>query len=663
MSRRLPSICVSYFLILMQFPGCGPDPYQQTEDPAAQGDAGIFNDVGKNNDASPDGTPSPPNDLSSEDACVSPTSCDVIFRYPQDNYSKVELFGSFTNWQTGTPMTLKGSSWETTVHLDDGQRVEYKFVLDEKAWVSDPNNPNVTQDEFKNSVLDVACPDPCQSSNSDGGSQPTTGFDWRDGVMYFVLLDRFFDGDSSNNKPEPGVKAPANFQGGDLKGLLQKIQDGYFNDLGVNVIWISSPIDAPDGKYIGVDDEYYTGYHGYWPTKMEKVEERLGDLNLLQQVVSAAHQKKIRIVMDYVMNHVHKNSQVYADHKDWFWDLNYNGKSCVCGHGCSWEVEPDRLRCWFMDYLPDFNFTVSAARKFSIDNALKWIADSGVDGLRLDAVKHIDLSWLTDIRREVQNITPTGQRFYLVGETFTGDKGLLKQYIDPKTKLDGQFDFPLRAELVKTLLMRQGSMNNLKQFLDDNDGYYGGDSIMGTFLGNHDLPRAIHLAEDQPQFGNWDSGKSRAWYNLPSQPSSEKPYQRLTVAFTALMTLPGIPLIYYGDEIALAGGGDPDNRKFMPWTGYSPHQLTVKEHLKKLTQIRHEHSALRYGRRETITVSADVYAYKMTHGSDTLTIVLNRSDETKQLSLPNTSYTDLLTQKTSSGSQMKILPRSSMILK
>jgi len=623
-------------------------------------DVAISND-GSDEDAAPGDTGPVP------DACGIPQSCAVSFSYPKGGESKVELFGDFNSWSSGVPMQLLGSTWQTSMVLNHGQTVLYKFVLDGTTWVPDPANPKRSSDGNNNSVLDVTCPSTCGDAGPAPDSAPApdgggpTSFDWRDGVMYFVLLDRFHDGNPNNNKPEQNVKTPANWHGGDLQGLLDKIKASYFKDLGINVIWISSPVDAPDGKYAGTDGEDYTGYHGYWPTDLTKVEERLGDLNLLKQVVAEAHKQDIRVVMDYVMNHVHENSPVYAQNKSWFWSLTFNNKSCVCGQGCSWDFDPDRLRCWFMPYLPDFDFTNGAARSYSVSNAIKWLQDTGVDGYRLDAVKHIELSWLTDLRAQVNQTLP-GTKFYMVGETFTNSKSLLKQYIDPASKLDGQFDFPLRAELVRVILMRQGSFNDLESFLGGNDGYYGAGAIMGTFLGNHDLPRSINMAEDYPQFGDWDSGKSKAWYNQPTQPSYDKPYQRLAVGFTALLTLPGIPLVYYGDEVGLAGGGDPDNRKPMPWSGLSTDQTWLRSHVTKLTKIRAAHPALRYGTRQQQWVAQDVYAYSMTHGSDKVIVVLNRSDSQQSIFLPGTSYKDLLTGATVSASSVSISARSSLVL-
>ncbi len=489
------------------------------------------------------------------------------------------------------------------------------------------------------------------------------GFDWRDGIMYFVLLDRFLDGDAGNNKPEIGVETPANWQGGDLAGLLAKLRAGYFTSLGVNVLWLSSPLDAPDGKYPGKDAHDYTGFHGYWPRDLGKIEARLGDLALLKQVVSEAHQAGIRVVVDYVMNHVHQSSPVYTSHPEWFWPLDLGGKSCICGSGCDWKP-PEGLRCWFDPFLPDFDFTLQAARSFSVENAVGWVKQLGVDGYRLDAVKHIELSWLTELRaRLAAEVVKPGQRFYLIGETFDGDRDLLKQFVDPATKLDGQFDFPLRAQLVKSVLLRQGSLGaDLDTFLNGNQSYYGKDALMGTFLGNHDLPRAIHLAEDTPQFGEWDTGKSRAWSNLPAQPSSAAPYQRLALAFTVLLTIPGLPTIYYGDELGLAGGGDPDNRRPMLWSGASTEQEALRATIAKLCAIRKQHPALRRGTRKEVWLGADVYAYRMSEGSDVLVIVINRSDAEQTIQLPAAGYQDLLRNQAMTGPSYKLAPRSSYVL-
>lgn len=625
-------------------------------------DRGVGSDVAVGNDRGLGA------DQGASDLCTAPTSCDVVFSYAKGSESSVELRGDFDNWAAGVPMTLQGGSWQATLKLAHGAKVLYKFVLDGSTWLTDPQNPQQESDNYGgyNSVLNVSCPSGCADAAAptadsgvaaDAGGTPTA-FDWRDGVMYFVLLDRFENGDPTRDKKE-NTEWPADFQGGDLQGLINKIKANYFNDLGVNVLWISSPVDAPDGKYAGVDGHDYTGYHGYWPTDLTKVEERLGDLALLKTLVNEAHAKGLKIVMDYVMNHVHQKSPTYAQHASWFYDINFNNKNCVCGQGCSWDDPNENTRCWFMPYLPDFDFTQQSARDFSVANAIKWIQDTGVDGYRLDAVKHIDKSWITELRTKVSAALP-GKSFYMVGETFSDQRNVIKDYVGP-TMLDGQFDFPLRAVLVKTILMRQGTFYDLDGFLASNTGYYGPNAIMGTFLGNHDLPRSIHLAEDQPAFGDWDSGKARAWNNLPQQPSYDRPYQRLALAFTALLTLPGVPLIYYGDEVGLAGGGDPDNRRFMQWTNHSADQQTLKAHIAKLTKLRAAHPALRRGIRKQLFLTNDVYAYEMVSGSDRLIVVLNRSDSPQSLTIGGL-YKDLLSGATVNGATLSIGARSSMVL-
>jgi len=636
-----------------------------TSSDGPRGDAGPGSDVVIGNEGSPRSDQG-----SAADSCVPPTSCAVAFTYPKGSEKSVDLKGSFDSWGAGVKMTLSGSSWSASVNLTNGKQVQYKFVLDGTTWVKDPANPKTISDGFggQNSLLDVVCPGSC-APKPDSGTQPTadsgpqpTGFDWRDGIMYFVLVDRFANGDQTNDAPEK-IEAMADWQGGDLKGVLQKLQAGYFTNLGVNVIWLSSPVKAPVGKYAGDDGHNYTGYHGYWPTELDKVEPRLGDLALLKQVVTEAHTKGIRVVMDYVMHHVHSSSATYSGHKGWFFDLQWSGKSCLCGAGCSWDFSPDKERCWFRDYLPTFDFTQADPRNFSVANAIQWAKDSGVDGFRLDAVKHIDQSWLTTLRSELNaKVTQSGQKFYLVGETFTNDKGLLKSYIDPATKLDGQFDFPLRAQLVKNILMRQGTFNDLEGFLNSNDTFYAPGTIMGTFIGNHDLPRSVNLAEDSPAFGEWDSGKAKAWSNQPWQPNYDRAYQRLGVAFTALMTLPGVPLIYYGDEIGMAGGGDPDNRRFMQWSGTSADQDALRTLIGKLTKIRSAHPALRKGARKQVWLGSDVYAYEMSTTGDKVVVILNRSDSEQTITLQGTSYTDLLNGGTVTASSIKTPARSARVL-
>jgi glycosidase len=542
------------------------------------------------------------------------------------------------------PMTLSGGVYRTTITLADDQTVSYKFLVNGGTWLADPANGAGLPDGFGgwNSVISVDC-----------GQCPASHFDWRDGILYFALVDRFVDGDPSNDTPVAGVETPANYQGGDLAGVKQKIDDGYFTDLGVNVLWLSAPYGNASGSGLGDDGHLYSAYHGYWPSDLTVVDPRVGDLATLTSLVDDAHAHGLRVVLDYVMNHVHQESPIYTAHPDWFWPND----NCVCGVGCSWDTLPDRLRCWFEPYLPDFDFQIADARAWSTGNALEWIGKTGIDGFRLDAVKHIETSWITDLRAMV------APGFYLIGETYTSDRDLIHSYVDPSTMLDGQFDFPLRAQVVRSLLMRAGAMSDLASFMDSNDGFYGAHAVMGTFLGNHDLPRAIHLAEDTPQFGEWDSGRGRAWSNQPSLPGNDAPFERLALGFALLMTTPGMPLVYYGDELGMPGAGDPDNRRMMSFTGVEARQWALKTKLTKLTKLRQAHRALRIGTRHTLASSFDGFTYVMIGGGEVIYVAMNRGDGTITADglPPSAQFHDLLADTDVTG-PISLAPRSVMIL-
>ncbi len=590
--------------------------------------------------------------------------CAGEITYPDAGEQTVELRGSFKpdGWMSGVPMVKEGAVWKATFDVSWDTDFQYKFVLDGTNWIADPNNPNTIDDGFGgvNSVFSgITCPDDFKCA------PPILGYDWRDAVLYFVLVDRFADGDPSNNGPAiGGVQTPAAYQGGDFAGVTQKIEAGYFDELGINTIWLSVPLDNADVAGAGDDGHDYSGYHGYWPKDLTQTESRQGSMADLQALVAAAHAREIKVIVDYAMNHVHDSSPVYQQHPDWFWPNQNGGGNCVCGQGCGWDGAEGK-RCWFRDYLPDFNFTNAEARAFSVDNAIWWINQTGVDGFRLDAVKHIEDAWLLDLRARVKaEVEPTSmQHFYMVGETFTGDKGTIAYYVNPSTMLDGQFDFPLRHAIVGSVLARSANMFDLDGFLGGNDGFYGA-GVMSTFVGNHDVPRSIHFAQDQPIWTDpWAGGKERAWTNQPGLPGGMSAFERMATAFAVIFTLPGVPLVYYGDEFGMPGAGDPDNRRFMQWSGYSQGQTFLRDRVAALAAVRAEHPSLRRGARQTVHVSNDTLVYKMQDGADVVYVAINRSDSQQTVqNLPAGAMTDELDGSSHQGPSLAIPPRTARVL-
>jgi glycosidase len=622
---------------------------------------------------------------------MEPTTCTDSFRL--DGYAsatEVVLTGTLTTpaWAGtvaagGIAMTRNGDAWTVDVTLDPGT-YEYKFVVDGDTWIADPANPTTIDDGFGgvNSVYTCgSTPSSCGDPNE---------FDWRDTVMYFAMVDRFFDSDNSASPVNgaSGMDGNGNsgqYEGGDLTGMRQKVP--YLADLGVTTIWLSAPYDNRDtaGAAIdGNDPHQYSGYHGYWPKPVAtdysnlsdpqprpKVESRIGSEADLKMFIQDAHAatgangQNLKVLFDYVMNHVDIESDLYAAHWDWFARDNDN-QFALCGPGNLWNDPYWGTRCAFTNYLPPFDYSNAEARAWSINDAIWWAKEFGIDGYRLDAIKHVPLEWLTDLRSRLNSefASPPGGRFYLVGETFDYfDRDLLKQFVDPQTMLDGQFDFPFKRELCEGVFNPSGSIGGFAGFMSGNDGFYdrGPDkrAIMTTWIGNHDIPRAIHFADWK--FGNCTEGSStgNGWTGNFGQPSAPTPYQRLGLAFAVMMTNPGIPLIYYGDEIGLAGGGDPGNRRKMIWNdaNLNAHQIALRAKVKRLATLRGQLKALGRGARTTLSSSQDTWVYRMGGcGGDIpdVVVAINRADSARTVSIPAGDWHDEITGTDISGGDLSV---------
>ncbi len=631
-------------------------------------------------------------------ACV---PCNQItFTYQNAHAKKVLVAGTWNDWagdvEHGALLLTKqpdGLTWTGSAVIQPGGRHMYKLVVD-GSWILDPANPLTDAlGGSDNSAIDV-----CLVPAGEAQCGDLTKLDWRDTLMYFVLIDRFHDSDGKNQPVDAAHvaclgtdKSCAQYQGGDLPGVVDKLS--YLQALGVSAIWLSSPADNRDlsGEAVNpaTDSHLYTAYHGYWPrpanidytkpdapSPLPQVEPRFGTTTDLKALVDAAHQTQsvnghnMLVLFDYVMKHVDIESALYKAHPDWF-ARDDSGNFRLCGPENLWDDPYWGTRCAFTKYLPVFDFEKEAPRKWSIDDAMWWQQEFGLDGYRLDAIKHVPLTWLTELRARVQQEIPTpgAGRFYMVGETYTWeDRVTLKKFINPKTMLDGQFDFPFRLQVCKALFTKQQGLADLAYWLNGNDSYYGEGALMSTWLGNHDIPRAIHFASGQ--ITNCMEGSHAANMWSPStfaQPTATEPYERLALAFAVLLTNPGVPLIYYGDEIGIAGGGDPDNRRMMPWdeTELLPAQLTLRQTVKKLAEIRGAHRAITRGKRTTLSSSADTWVYAMGDCSEKIEnviVALNRADKPNEVQIPAGKYTELLTGLAHSGGPVSLPARSFLIL-
>ncbi|MGZ3442017.1 MAG: alpha-amylase family glycosyl hydrolase, partial [Polyangia bacterium] len=454
-------------------------------------------------------------------------------------------------------------------------------------------------------------------------------FDFRDGLMYFAFTDRFRNGDPTNDKPTPGVDARANYQGGDYAGTQAAIDEGYFDKLGVRTLWLSPPNTNPDGGFTGSGGHLYSGYHGYWPTRGREVQPRFGDLNALKTLVAHAHAHGMRVIIDSVLNHVHQEHPYWQMHQnDWFNPLSINGQQCTCGsgpaNGCGdWDstqptgyhgLQPKQT-CWFEPYMPDLDYENWDALVASVDDAIWWAREADVDGFRVDAVKHFLLAATHRLRGKLHDqFEWTGPLFYLVGETFDGNRPFINSFIGP-TALHAQFDFPIFFSIGNTFASYSSSLRELESATAQSDMVFGS-APMSPFIGNHDTARFLSVA-------NGDN-LGDAWGAPPPVPASENAYFKQRLALTFVATSPGVPMVYYGDEYGQPGAGDPDDRRFMKWTGLSPFEQATLDVTKKLGAARGELAALRRGDRKTLWIDDNHYVFARTSGTDVAVVVLNR---------------------------------------
>ena len=431
--------------------------------------------------------------------------------------------------------------------------------------------------------------------------------DWRDALMYFVMTDRFVNGDPSNDAPVgDGITHPlADYLGGDFAGIQQRIEAGYFNELGVNALWITWPLDNTDAAWQGQYRTYdgctpsgtastrFSGYHGYWPKSGRDVEPRFGTEQALLQVVDAAHARGIRVLLDFTANHVHQDSPYFQEHPEWF-----NLPAQLCRDGL-WDGDL-REECWFDTFLPDWDFDAPAARAQVLDDAVDVAKRLGADGFRVDALKHMEDAFIRELRARAEaELEQTGVTFYLVGETFTGDASLIDRYVGPDM-LHGQFDVPSNLAIRRGLAIDEIGLDEMHRAVRSAKAAYGADAPwMSTFVGNHDIARFVSKASGELPCGVWsvEADTSRAHAGgAVAQPSADAPYARLKLAMAYAYALPGVPLLYYGDEVGLAGAGDPDNRRMLPADAALSAQMQgTRQFVRALGRLRAEAEVLRAG--------------------------------------------------------------------
>ena len=463
------------------------------------------------------------------------------------------------------------------------------------------------------------------------GENPPVGTDRHDHIIYFAFIDRLVDGDPSNNpKPDSKVEPPAQYLGGDLSGVKKLIDDGYFEKLGINTLWLSPVNQNPLPPYQEFKEprRWYTGYHGYWPVSSTEVEPRFGGNQALTALAESAEKKKINVLLDLVLAHVHEEHPAFKQHPDWFGTLMLPDGTRNLR---KWDNET-QFTTWFEPFLPRFNYDTPGGT-FLIDNAVDWIKRFNLDGFRLDAVKHIPPKYWTAFRQGLRQNLPQSSldSFYLVGETFMDRPGI-NSFIGPN-RLDGQFEFPLYDTLLEVFGTGKEDFASLERSAAASDRVFGPETVMSPLLGNHDKSRFMAYADgDLPDPQEPD--EFVVGWTKPPKVDKESSYEKLKLAFTFVLTTPGAPTIYYGDEIGMTGAQDPDNRRMFPDPAkLTPAEKSVQDHVSKLNALRTKHPAIRYGSRRAVKAGQDQYAVVRAYLQDRVLVLYNRSEKAARLQL------------------------------
>ncbi len=515
----------------------------------------------------------------------------------------------------GTPAALSGATWDpasSTWALDLTQLEDGKHSLLIDGF-----------DVEGNPAYDLLVP---------FWRGPHASFVWEDALIYMIMTDRFVNANLSNDGVATGAAQGADWQGGDFAGVTEKIESGYFADLGVNALWLTPFNTAANGTGKAADGVHdVAAFHGYWPTEARGVEPRLGTPDELHAMVDAAHDAGMRVMMDFVVNHVHEDHEYFEAHPEWF------NTGCICGQAnCDWTEH--RLDCQFTAYMPDVNWKNRNASEQFIADALWWMETFDLDGARIDAVKHVENLAVSNLVAQInERFETVGTDVYLKGETAMGWSGhsleanqaqydAINAYMGPEG-LDGQADFVLYHAVVDNVFV-SGNENyqHLDYWTNRSQDQYTAGSLMVPYVGSHDVSRLTSRADT----GTGDAYNQWAEDGLPGQPGDVSAYHAALQAYGWLLTTPGAPLLYYGDEYGEYGGADPDNRHmYRNESGWNDNEAALFENISALGQLRLDSVALRQGEYSTRLAMTNLLAYNMTHDEQSMTVVLNRGGPTQ----------------------------------
>lgn len=444
-----------------------------------------------------------------------------------------------------------------------------------------------------------------------------------DDNIYLIMPDRFANGDPSND--DPGVSRglydrskSRYYHGGDLQGIIQHLS--YLKDLGVTALWLT-PVYDNSNRLSGTGSQTFTDYHGYGAVDFYAVDEHFGTLEKFRELVDRAHALGLKVIQDEVANHTGPRHPWVHDAPTLSW---FHG-TAVKHLPNSWRtwtlidprasspVQASTLDGWFADILPDLNQDDPEVARYLIQNTLWWIGRTGIDGIREDTLPYVPRRFWRDWTAAIRRRYP---RFNVAGEVFDPDPALVAFFQGGRARFDGidsgidtLFDFPLQFALRK-VFTGQAPISDLPKLLA-HDYLYNDSNRLVTFIDLHDLPRFRHEPGATPQ--------------------------ALQEVFTFLLTTRGIPMLYYGDELGMTGGDDPDNRRDFPggWVGDRQNAFTpfgrdssqqgIYDHFQRMARLRGELEPLRRGSLVPLLLEDQAYAFARVTREGSVLVIFNHS--------------------------------------
>lgn len=450
-------------------------------------------------------------------------------------------------------------------------------------------------------------------------------FDWDEAVIYFMVTDRFFDGNETNNTASGANtygQNPGLYHGGDFAGLTQKLD--YLDELGINTVWITPIVEnIPGVKVTGTgsaDVPYNAAFHGYWASDFTKLNPTLGTEEEFRTLISEAHKRGIKIMVDIVVNHAGYGTEAdfnkVLDGKD----MIRSGSDIVSG-----DDQKDSL-----SNLPDFKTEDPAVSAQLVKWQTQWVKDYGIDYFRVDTVKHVENATWAELKNSLTEVDP---EFKMIGEYagggYAGNGGTLGT-----GQMDSDLDFDFNDQATSFV---SGNISSVESFLASRNAALNNTYMTGQFLGSHDE----------------DGFKQNLISN--KKISEEAATAASLVAATLQITAKGQPVIYYGEEIGLTGLNNypyQTNRYDFDWSLVNENNVTYK-HYKKMLAIRNKYTdVFARGNRKTVAVS-DEKGYDVvsrSYGGTTLYVGMNIKSQAQTVTIPvsansGTIMTDLYSGK------------------